>query len=178
MINIDELIKRLEIEYQCQWKRIQGHPKHLVSNMGDIYSLKYKKLLKPVPLGIPQYFYVCLDRKWERVNRLVGISFVPNPLNKPVCNHIDGDKFNNSADNLNWMTYSENWHHAYNMGLITITAIKCIAIDPNGIQYECTSMKQASAISGMAISAISRRLKGQVKKPRNGWSFILPKDSE
>lgn len=54
---------------------------------------------------------------YERTHRLVGLTFLDNPGNKPTINHIDGNKKNNSVDNLEWATYKENIKHAHDTGL-------------------------------------------------------------
>ena len=51
------------------------------------------------------------------IHRLVASAFVPNPKNSPVVNHVDGNKLNNAASNLEWCTYSQNTVHAYNHGM-------------------------------------------------------------
>jgi hypothetical protein len=67
------------------------------------------------------YMYVQLWRKNKpityAVHRLVALHFIPNPKQKPMVNHIDGNKLNNNAWNLEWCTCSENHKHAYDTGL-------------------------------------------------------------
>jgi hypothetical protein len=52
-----------------------------------------------------------------KVHRLVCSAFHPNQDNKPDVNHLDGNKLNNKADNVEWSTKKENAQHALKMGL-------------------------------------------------------------
>jgi hypothetical protein len=61
--------------------------------------------------------YINKKRIYKNVHRLIGENFISNPLNKREINHIDGNKLNNSADNLEWVSTRENQIHARNSGL-------------------------------------------------------------
>ncbi|ARF11318.1 HNH endonuclease [Klosneuvirus KNV1] len=52
------------------------------------------------------------EEKSFQVHRLVAITFIPNPENKPIVNHLDEDKLNNNADNLEWATHKRNTTHS------------------------------------------------------------------
>lgn len=90
------------------------YPGYKVDRNGNVYG-KNGKPLKPSknPRG---YEIVNLmvngNRIGVAVHTLVAATFVPNPEEKPQVNHIDGDKSNNHADNLEWSTESENMLHA------------------------------------------------------------------
>src|SRR5215467_11222099 len=52
-----------------------------------------------------------------RIHRLMAQIFIPNPENKAIENHIDGNKLNNRIDNLEWVSTQENSLHAFSKGL-------------------------------------------------------------
>jgi hypothetical protein len=56
-------------------------------------------------------------RRTKGIHVLVAEAFIPNPEHKPMVNHEDTDKTNNRADNLSWVTNSENMKHAFDNGL-------------------------------------------------------------
>ncbi len=57
------------------------------------------------------------SRGTAKLHRLIALTFLPNPDNLPQVNHKDGNKFNNSLDNLEWVSASENVIHSYKKGL-------------------------------------------------------------
>lgn len=69
--------------------------------------------------------YPCLrlskngKKKYFHIHTLVAKTWIPNPLNLPQVNHIDGVKTNTHKSNLEWCTSSDNAKHAYKLGLRT-----------------------------------------------------------
>jgi hypothetical protein len=111
------------------WKDIKGYEGlYQVSNMGRLKSLERtvagkngsertirERILKP---STNEYGYlrVCLcdsrgKRKFLSVHRLVCEAFHENPKNKPEVNHINENKSDNRACNLEWVSRKENCNH-------------------------------------------------------------------
>lgn len=87
-----------------------------ITRSGDVINKNTGRVLKGVPNN-KGYLRVCIVGKLRFIHRLVAEKYVPNPFNKSQVNHIDGNKLNNSADNLEWVTNLENRRHALENGL-------------------------------------------------------------
>lgn len=95
------------------WKFIEGTNNHYeVSDLGNIRcdgelvsteveSTGYVKVRISLTIGT----------RWFSLHRIVAAYFCDNPDNKPQVNHIDGNKENNQANNLEWVTNAENQYH-------------------------------------------------------------------
>jgi len=99
------------------------------------------------------------------VHRILGFAFVANPEDKPMINHIDGNKLNNSIDNLEWVTHSENMKHAYKLGLVVTLPGRCKKIIDkcSGTVFE--SIKNAADHYMIPYSTCKNYLNGNRKNP-------------
>ena len=94
---------------------------YMVSSEGFVYG-KYKPD-QPLSNPLDRYGYkkVALSiegkMKFMTLHRVLALTFLPNPENLPCVNHIDGNKLNNSLDNLEWCTFEYNTKHSAANGL-------------------------------------------------------------
>lgn len=96
------------------WRDIEGYEGlYQVSNKGHVKSLKWGKerILRPM-INSSGYLKVQLYKntahQYRYIHRLVAITFIQNPDNKPQVNHKDENKLNNCVENLEWSTAKEN----------------------------------------------------------------------
>ena len=102
-------------------KDITGYEgRYSVSDDGRVWSHLSNKWLA-APLNEWGYPKVCLHspngQRTATVHRLVAETFIEKPDACSEVNHIDGNKANNSIDNLEWVTGSQNAKHAWDSGL-------------------------------------------------------------
>lgn len=101
-----------------KWKQIPNLP-YEISSLGKIRNLQGKVLKTYIQNS--GYEQIKINYQGlhihKSIHRLVAETFIPNPLNKEYVNHIDGNKLNNTVDNLEWCTNSENILHARKTGL-------------------------------------------------------------
>ena len=103
---------------------------YYVTKFGEVWNTETMTKLKG-GVGNPGYRYVILGSGHNvNVHRLVAHHFVPKPkdlvdqgLNEEnlVVNHLDGNKLNNSWNNLEWTTQKGNMAHASSTGLLHTT---------------------------------------------------------
>lgn len=159
------------------WKNIPGlEETHQVSNMGRIRSIRNSQggwkqsVLKPSPRSKDTpYLHITLSVDSSVINLPIHVTvakvFIPNPDNKPIVNHIDGNKLNNVVTNLEWATYSENTLHAYSTGLINTTNVAKAAIGKkkgNGsiyhnVSWDNTKQKWLASLKDKGVKIFQKR---------------------
>lgn len=115
------------------WKNIRGYEGlYQVSTEGRVRNAKSKRVLRPAK-NSSGYLRVLLckdgDKKNHSVHRLAAIAFVPTNDEKLEVNHVNGVKTDNRAENLEWVTRSENMRHLAAMNALHGIEVRKLVTD-------------------------------------------------
>lgn len=163
-----------------RWKPIKNYEgRYSVSNYGRVKRVKRGNATRPGKILRQQkrgkYLAVTLydenaNAKRYSVHRLVAEAFYRNPQKKAQVNHKDGNKYNNRADNLEWMTSKENNKHAADNGLSKWWIGLNAAAAKNKREVICNdtgevfgSIREASLATGVHESSICHACKGEIR---------------
>lgn len=140
------------------WKDVVGYEGYYqISSFGKVKRVSrigcFGNLIKEHPIAVyegERYMLVTLNKLGKKrpnlLHRVIAQAFIPNPDNLPEVNHKDGNRLNNSIENLEWCTSSENQLHAYKIGL---------QINPwigkKGIKHPCSKPVVKLSIDGKEI---------------------------
>ena len=165
--------KPINIYENEEWRKTPLLPDHfMVSNMGRCMNTNTNNILSGTISRGYKYISYSLNGydKKTKLHRAVAAAFVdnPNPEVNTVINHIDGNKLNNSAENLEWTTSAENVRHAYRTGLNNeynhdITKqVPCVAIDKNtqevrGVAHSISKMASEMQRRNIEDKTVSQR---------------------
>lgn len=150
------------------WKDIKGYEGlYKVNNVGDVLSIARKGNWRGNHLLVPsndghgyRQVNICKNGKLKsvKVHRLVAEAFIPNPHGYREVNHIDENKWNCEATNLEWCTRAYNVNYGERTQK-TSTKIAMFTKDGKYIQ-SFNSMREACRICGFPyVGNIARAIK-------------------
>lgn len=106
-----------------KWCTLNKYPMYYFSTLGNvrhIYSIKNRKIIKDKK----GYCNITIrhNNKMHKIyiHKIIALLNIPNPDNLPQVNHKDGNKQNNSIDNLEWCTAKQNIQHAHATGIVNV----------------------------------------------------------
>lgn len=169
-------------------KPIKGYEDYLISECGTIViNSKTGKRRKIQNRTNQNYKFVILYKNKKRIaesiHRLVAFTYIDNPNNYPIINHIDSNPSNNHVSNLEWCTYSYNNKYSRLMGCRNsqkqkdIASITMKVYNQKGLLCKkVIDVKTGEIFKSVTLAAksinmdkrdLSRRLRGHCKNKTN-----------
>ena len=120
-----EIVFSEPVYYTKDFRIIAEFPNYAVSENMEFINIKTGVKINPRTNGentypsLSLYNNLGLASQTRLAHVITAITWVENDdfVKRPLVNHIDGDKSNFRAKNLEWASYSENIKHAYAAGL-------------------------------------------------------------
>jgi len=159
-----------------EWKPVDEVPEYLVSNFGNVKGRRGALLT----LNVNSFGYriasLFVNKKtlYRQVHRLVAQAFTPNPSNLPYVNHIDGNRLNNHAVNLEWVTAKENAEKTVHPATNNSRRSRKIVQLTLSKEYVKTwdSITQAASELKLDANTISNACKNADRVENSRWLFL------
>jgi len=100
------------------------------------------------------------EKKYKTVHRIIAETFIPNPEEKPMVNHKNGNKRDNRVENLEWNTRHENTIHMYQNNLIKCEANSEIIEEMKRLRNSGLTYLEISKMLGFSRSYTSQLISG------------------
>lgn len=169
---------------KSEWRPVVGYEGlYEVSDKGEVRALEKsytdsigRKTTKKAHIlngRVSKYGYVRItlekngQTKTYNVHRLVAEAFIANPSKLPYVNHIDEDKTNNSADNLEWCTAKYNCNYGTRNQRMrdtlrrVVVGKSIIATTKDGLKERYKSVREAARKLDYPHTGISNALNGR-----------------
>ena len=143
--------------------------RYAVTEDGQVFSYRSKRFLAGETTR-NGYHRVQLGGQKYLVHRLVAMTYIPNPEDKPCVNHKDCNRLNNNVNNLEWCTYEENNTYADRLEKSAAKhsrRVKQMTLDGEFIRYWDSA---AEAGRELGISNVCRAANG-TRKSAGGFRF-------
>lgn len=161
------------------WEPIKGYEGHYeISSLGRVASIKKGDRSIRKPSNTSGYSQIALsidgEVRYKLIHRIVAETFVDNPKQLLEVNHIDENKLNNRATNLEWCTSKYNSNHGTRTSRIRKALSKpVVAVDSTGmVIYKFASTVEAGK-KGFDPCHISSCCRG-LRKSHKGftWKYV------
>lgn len=150
---------------------VLGFSQYNVTKQGSITNVCSGQTLKPFVdrHGYENYSLWGDDgaRKTVRCHQLVAKMFVPNPGQHVQVDHIDGNKRNNTVENLNWVSNLENAHRAMANGLMPHSVF-----NDDQVKQICQRLENGESQSQISRDMDVPRSAVAAIKLRRNWKHI------
>lgn len=166
------------------WKKLIIDGVETLYSISDIGEIRNDKRNTLLVLGTEQGYktvglHINKKLKKFRVHRLVAMTYIDNPDNKPYVNHKDGNRSNNNVQNLEWVTPQENTQHAVATGLLVSTKKRPVKqYDSSGnfiARYD--SIIEAARLTGTSATKITVCCQGE-RITTNGFQWRYEEDCD
>ena len=124
-----------------EWRDIPGFPGYQVTANGLVRSVTRKvrciggfrtvqgRILSQFPSKSTGYYQVDVSSKRQSVHRLIALAWVPGHFDGAWVDHLNGNRKDNRAVNLEWVTRSENAARPYANGSRSGTCLGKLSSD-------------------------------------------------